>query len=171
MKKLLVILVLCIFSTWASAKSPEEQLQCHYLKNGDYIDSDPCFYLKNKQVSIIFNPDYYFSDEQDLQPLIAINGKVTRLKLLHSSDNLSKVPRDQNAFNLKGDSHFYVYEAKKIKLEYKKTVVRDGCNSKNENGIYETDEKCCYSTYRAKIKVTVNGKTHEFDVKREEGGG
>ena len=172
MKKILAILVLCIFSAWANAKSPDEQLGCHYLKDGDYVDSDPCLYLKNKQISIIFNPVYYLPEESEsLQHLIAINGKVTRLKLLHSSDNLSKVPRDHNASDLKGDSHFYVYEAKKIKLEYKKTVVMDGCNSKNDKGIYETDEKCCYSTFKTNIKVIVGDKTYYFDGLHEEGGG
>ena len=163
------ITFLClVFSAYASAKSLNEQLGCNTVDENE-ISSDPCFHLKDKEISIIFNPSNF--EEEMSQPLISINGKITKLKLIHSSDYLSKAPRDMYASEIKGDSHFYNYAAKNIKVEYQTRLVGDGCNYLNEKGVYESEEKCCYQTYKSKIKVVIGDKIHTFNVTNQDGAG
>lgn len=152
--------LLFFISVSAGAETLKEKLRC----NGeDDMCSDPCVFLKNKDTSIIFNPDVEDPKTYQGAPLISINGKITKLKLLQSSQYLSKVPRDVSAMEVKGDRRVQVYGAKNVRLEYKATVIDTSCSEKNELGIYESVDKCCSTGSRASFKVFDGTKTHIFN--------
>ena len=169
MKSCTLLFLCLVLSAHVSAKSLNEQLGCNTETESERTSSDPCFYLKDKGTSIIFNPSNIEGEVS--QPLISINGKLIKLNLLHSSHHLSKAARGSFVTNIKGDSHFYNYAAKNIKVEYQTRLVGDGCNYLNEKGVYESEEKCCYQTYKSKIKVVIGDKIHTFNVTNQDGAG
>ncbi len=78
-------------------------------------------------------------------------GKIRDLKLV-SSKSLKK--RQANA-ELPGDIERFEYAGKKIQVVLTQKVVSTTCYFKNEQGRYESEEKCCGTSYKLNLKITV----------------
>ena len=158
MIKILFCVLLLLVEVNAEAKSLVEQMFC-----GDSDDSctDPCLHLVDGKFSVILNLT---------ENLISINGKVSRLKLEHSTKKLTKDPRSENIFGLTGDRRSSVYVANNIKLVHKSVVVEQSCYEKNTiNGVYEGSGSCCLVHTKDNFIFTVGNKTHKFNTTVSDG--
>ena len=106
--------------------------------------SDPCAYFPEKT---IFRE--YFDEKGYKTAKLRFRGKVVALKEV-STKNLKK---KQEYDDLPGDVTQTEYSANDMKVILTKTTLNTSCYSQALNGTWESEGKCCWTSYKLKLRL------------------